>query len=379
MRTQNDPYISKDASILEPRLQLETERTFSGFAFDTAADFYYDGVLDDALIDLRRASVSYSPFDFMDIRMGRQILTWGTGDMIFINDLFPKDWQAFFIGRDVEYLKAPSDALKTSFFTDWFNVDVVYTPQFDNDRYIRGERLSYWSDALGRRAGESDPVIVNKPDDWFQNDEAALRIYRTIASYEVALYGYRGYWKSMAGQDPLSGAALFPPLSAYGASVRGSVGPGIGNLELGYYDSEDDSHGDNPFIRNSEFRFLAGYEQELAKNLTGAVQYYLEAMMDYGAYRNTLPAGIRPHDENRYVLTFRLTRLLFDQDLTLSYFTYYSPSDQDAYMRFNAHYKVTDALAVEAGANWFLGREENTFFGQFEKNTNVYAAVRYSF
>ncbi len=62
------------------------------------------------------------------ITLGRQILTWGTGDLVFINDLFPKDWVSFFIGRDVEYLKAPSDALKVSAFSSWANLDLVYTP-----------------------------------------------------------------------------------------------------------------------------------------------------------------------------------------------------------------------------------------------------------
>jgi len=33
---------------------------------------------------------------------------------------------------------------------------------------------------------------------------------------------------------------------------------------------------------------------------------------------------------------------------------------------------------VEVGGNWFLGRDPWTFFGQFERNSNVYAAVRCS-
>ena len=50
------------------------------------------------------------------------------GDLLFINDLFPKDWVSFFVGRDDEYLKAPSDSLKASFFNELFNLDFVYTP-----------------------------------------------------------------------------------------------------------------------------------------------------------------------------------------------------------------------------------------------------------
>jgi hypothetical protein len=195
----------------------------------------------------------------------------------------------------------------------------------------------------------------------------------------VAAYGYKGYWKSPGGVDPILQRVTFPPLSVYGASVRGAVGRGIGNLELGYYDSENDRSGENPLIRNGEFRFLAGYEQEVFKNFTVALQYYLEYMLDHEAYLRTLPMGSPGTDENRHVLTVRFTHLLMNQNLILSFFTFYSPSDEDAYLRPKVHYKVTDAWSAEVGGNVFVGKEDHTFFGQFEKNSNVFTGVRYSF
>ena len=135
----------------------------------------------------------------------------------------------------------------------------------------------------------------------------------------------------------------------------------------------------DPLIKNSEFRFLMGYERELAKNFTAAFQYYLEHMIDYDNYKHALASGAKVADENRYVLTLRLTKLLLDQNLELSLFTYYSPSDNDAYLRPRIHYKINDSWSVEAGSNIFLGEDEYTFFGQFEKNTNIYAGIRYNF
>ena len=67
------------------------------------------------------------------------------------------------------------------------------------------------------------------------------------------------------------------------------------------------------------------------------------------------------------------------QNLTCSLFTYYSPTDQDAYFRPNIRAKLNDKTAVEVGGNVFVGDENHTFFGQFEDNTNAYASVRYSF
>lgn len=378
IRTQQDPEQPSDASIAEMRLQLETKRSWERAIFEFRGDVYTDAIREDAEFDLRQLRLSFTPIKQIDIRIGRQPLTWGTGDLLFINDLFPKDWQSFFLGRDVEYLKAPSDAVRIGWFPGPVNVDVVYTPQFDPDRFIRGDRISYYNPLFGP-SGKDRPVNAGVPDRWFTDDEKALRIYRKFGTYEYALYGYSGFWKSPAGQRLFPFEVTFPRLNVYGASARGPLGKGILSIEVGYYDSREDKSGGKIHVNNSEFRFLIGYEQELAKEFTGGIQYYVEHMMDYDAYRSTIFKFLASRDENRHVVTLRLTKLLMSQDLTLSLFTYYSPSDQDAYFRPHAEYKVNNHWTVSAGGNFFLGESNRTFFGQFENNSNVYAAARYSF
>jgi len=377
-RLQNDPH-EKDMSIMEARYQFDLFSMRDWGDVKVKGDVYGDGVEEKGVFDLREANLFMRPTDSMDVKLGRQVLTWGTGDLIFINDLFPKDWQSFFIGRDTEYLKAPSDAVKVSLFMDWANLDVAYTPEFDSDRFISGERLSYWNPVLGDRAGEDNTLSVERRREFLEEDELALRLYRSIRNYELALYGYWGYWKSPGGFNDAMSAAVFPELYVYGASVRGTVGKGIGNAEIGYYDSVDDRSGDDFLINNSELRYLVGYTQEIGRDFTAGVQYYIEQMLDYDDYEDNHPAGMPKRDEFRHLTTLRLTKLLMNQNLSLSLFTYYSPSDEDVYMRPVANYKASDHLAVEVGSNVFFGDEAHTFFGQFEDNTNAYLAVRYSF
>lgn len=386
IRLRRDPY-EKDTSIGEARLQVELEKALKKVLFRGTADFYYDTLANEhsiemekgkGFIDLREANFSFSAFGNTDIKVGRQILTWGTGDLLFINDLFPKDWQSFLSGRDTEYLKAPSDAVKVSIYSGAVNVDIVYTPKFDSDRFITGERLSYFN---GYRDAGSDSIVqAERPDNWLKNDEWAVRFFKNINGNEFALYGYRGYWKSPAGADTVTFRNIFPGLYVYGLSIRGQAGKGIGNIEAGYYDSADDSSGDNPFINNGQFRFLAGYEQDLpalASDLTVGFQYYLEHMLDYDEYLRSLPAGSVTADENRHVITARITKLYLNQNLRCSLFTFYSPSDQDMYARPNMNYKISDNLQAELGINLFMGQYSNTFFGQFHNNTNSYMALRY--
>jgi hypothetical protein len=124
---------------------------------------------------------------------------------------------------------------------------------------------------------------------------------------------------------------------------------------------------------------LLGYEKELAPDLTGSVQYYLEQMDDHGEYLASLPPGSPARDRKRHLLTLRLTRLAMNQNLRLSLFNFYSPSDEDGYLRLSGLYKVTDAVRVELGANFFFGEDEHTFFGQFEEASNIYAGIRTGF
>jgi len=389
IRTGTDQW-QRQTSIAEARLQLDWQHSWQQkVTAQVTTDLLYDHIRADGTalnlhtgagwLDLRQANVMFTPLEQLDIKFGRQILTWGTGDLLFINDLFAKDWRSFFLGRDVEYLKAPSDALKLSLFSPLANLDLVYTPRFSADRYISGRQISYWNHSLGRRAGRDAVIAVDLPKRYFDDDEYALRVFRNFAGYEYALYFYDGFWKSPAGIDAATGVATFPRLRVYGASVRGAVAAGIVNAELGYYDSRDDRRGSNALVNNSETRLLLGYEQELARDFSAAWQYYLEYLNNYSAYRNSLPAGALAREQYRHLLSMRLTQMLLQQTLNLSLFVFYSPSDQDFYLRPRLQYAAADNWSVEVGANIFAGRHRHSFFAQFADNSNVYAAIRRSF
>ncbi|HEY5622058.1 MAG TPA: hypothetical protein VIR77_05600, partial [Pontiella sp.] len=248
------------------------------------------------------------------------------------------------------------------------------------DRYVDGRRISYWNPATQRIAGQNAIVDADRQDKYVQDNEVAVRFYRPLLSYEIALYAYRGFWKSPAGVDIETGNALFPDMNAYGASIRGTLGSALVNAEAGYYDSLEEHGGTDPFIPNSEVRFLTGYERELAKNLTAGMQYYLEWMMDYAEYKSSLlTPNDTARDEFRHVLTLRLTKMLMNQNLTLGLFTFYSPSDKDAYLRPSAAYRISDHWTASLSGNIFLGEDDHTFFGQFRHNNNFSLGLRYSF
>jgi len=259
------------------------------------------------------------------------------------------------------------------------NADLVYTPVFDSDRFIDGTRVAFYDAASGTIVGNNRPVQTQRPDDFPHDGELALRLHRLSGAMELAVYAYDGFWKSPAGIDPATGLALFPALRVLGASLRTPLGAGLFNAETGYYDSRDDRAGSDPYTRNSEWRLLFGYEQELATELTGAVQYYLESMADHGAYLNSLPISATPQDEHRHVISLRLTRQALQQRLLLSLFNFWSPSDHDGHLRLKATYAWDDHWTIEGGSNLFYGERSSTFFAQFKDDSNVFLALRYGF
>ena len=213
----------------------------------------------------------------------------------------------------------------------------------------------------------------------FENGEIAAKLSRYFGSADFALYFYNGFYKNPVGIDMIGMRAFYPELSVYGGSLRLPVLGGIAWVESGYYDSREDKGGDNPFIPNSTVSSLAGFERQIATNLTANVQYQNRIMLDHDAYSATLPPGMTAMDKTYHLVTSRITKMLLMETLTLSGFVFYSPSDEDLYARLSASYKYSDAFTLAAGGNIFDGNKEYTDFGAFQKNDNVYIKLTYGY
>jgi hypothetical protein len=140
-----------------------------------------------------------------------------------------------------------------------------------------------------------------------------------------------------------------------------------------------DRDGDKGNIENPALKFLAGYTRDMGADLSIGVQYLIEEMLEYSAYVANLGAGEAKRDEFRHLITTRVTKLFMDQTLYAGVFIFYSPTDQDAYLRPQASYDISDSLKMSGGANIFVGKEKHTEFGQFQRNDNLYLRVRKSF
>jgi hypothetical protein len=341
-------------------------------------DFFHDALRDQAGVDARELSTNVD-LGWFSARLGRQVVTWGLGDLVFINDVFPKDWVAFLTGAPLEYLKLGSDALRLGLYPSFVNAEVMVIPIFQPDHVPSGSPLFFFDPmpAIANR-------VVERPSVDYKNMQVAARMYRSLGRYELGLYSSRGFYGTPAARpdDPIVPTQLvffYPRLVTYGASFQGPLLTGVVSLEGGYYDSRDDRPGTNPAIENSQARGLVAYQIQPWEDASLSAQYYVEAMMEHDAYMSSLPPGFPRRGRFRHLTSVRIRQLLLHQTLQLGFFVMASPSDEDIYVNPSVRYQVADELWAEVGGNVFWGKKNYTFFGQFEDDTHVYATVRYGF
>lgn len=363
----------------EERLQLKLDLASpDGRAAAVArADLFHDGIGDEAGIEVREAYVDLATRR-MSARLGRQVVTWGVGDLLFINDVFPKDWAAFLTGAPLEYLKFGSDALKVGVYPGSMGAEAVVTPVFAPDRAPGPDRLFFFDPMLG-----FTERVTERPAVEFEHMQLAGRVYGRWGRYELAGYTSTGFHGMPGGRPDRSLPArllmFYPRLRTYGASLQGPIRAGVFSLEAGFYDSRDDRPGTDPAVENSQGRWLVAYQAQLREDLTFSFQYYGELMANHQAHIRTLPPGLPARDRYRQVVSGRVMQLQRHQTLRLGLFLMGSPSDRDLYASPSLRYNVTDELWVEVGSNIFWGAQVHTFFGQFEENSGVFLVARYGF
>ena len=365
--SEGGDYLSGDQ-----RLRGEITGSAESAAFTLRADLVHDSVSDEYKIDIREGYIDYRT-DNYDLRAGRQIITWGAGDLLFINDTYPKNYSALFSGQPLEYLKVGSDAIKLSIYSDKISADLVVIPFFEPYQLPDSKRFFLYS-----------PMTItgiNTPREEIENSEIALRLYRQLGRFDTSIYLYRGFFK-IPGMKPLSlteAELFYPQLAVYGFSMQGAFAQGVLSIEGGYYDSLDDRNGNDPTISNSSAKYILGYSKQFWTDFTAGVQYYGEYMQDYNNYEVSLPAGFPKTDKIHQLITLRLTQMLKYNTLRLGLFTFYSPDEEDYFVIPEARYNITDSLWTSIGVNIFGGKDTRTFFGQLDKNDNLFATLRYEF
>lgn len=358
---------------LEERARIKLDASEGDWRLLAKGDLAYDHLGRQGASELREGYIDYTGGNW-DVRLGRQVITWGLGDLVFVNDFFPKDHQALLAGRPLEYLKRGVDALKLGAYPEFASFELVLAPNFRDSRIPDANRFWLY---------DPMPTVVNRETVKPGQGDVALRAYRDIAGYDAALYLYRGFQRTPSMRPdnmtaPTRLTYFYPRLAIYGASLSGRAGDGVLSLEAAYYDSPDDRAGSDFAVPNSQTRLLAGYQIQAMEDVSLGFQYYAEAMHNYGAYLAALPAGFPLDKRWSHTATARLTQFYLHQTLRLSAYASYNASNGDHFMNPELRYSFTDKVWGAVGANLFGGKPWGQF-GQLARDDNAYLQARYEF
>jgi hypothetical protein len=287
---------------LQLRLSAHTELGAVTGSFQARVDLAHDAIFGGATVAPLElyAEASYRR---ATLRVGRQIVTWGTGDLLFINDIFPKDWESFFVGRPIDYLKLGVTAARLLLP----HVDVVAIPVPAYDRLPQQDRFDL----------PGSPPLVTAPERLrLQDGELAIRAFASVGSWEGNVYAALTWLRTPVMQT--ADQRRLGRLVAWGASLSGPLLGGLWHLEGGHAHSADDADGDDPAIPNSAVKAFLGHTRSPWGDGTVGVQLGYERML----------GEVSP---DHWQATLRLTQLFLAQTLQLSLFVLYGISDDEAW------------------------------------------------
>jgi len=363
---------------VESRLQIELSRKTPQLEFLAKTDFVYDPAAvqgSDARVDLREGYLTWYGRN-LDLRVGKQIITWGVGDLIFLTDLFPKDWVAFITGAPIEYLKKGSIAVKANYYLKDWSLETIFIPAFQRDTLPSGDELVHFvpfAQATARR------LIL--PPKTLSNSELALRASRMIGGYSTSFYLFHGIDPGPSFHfDPATSTVTetHHRLNMTGASAQGNHRGYLLSGEFAYYRTQDTA-GTDPEIANPSLKLLLAAERVLKDKRTVSVQLFLDYMLHHGRYQAALPPGFSSQRQLRKTVTFRLRDSLRRDTFRPTIYLLYNMDDRDFFVKAEYEQDLTPGTWYALGVNLFGGKFRHTMYGQFRGNENLYFTLRRAF
>jgi hypothetical protein len=329
----------------------------------------YDAATSDNLSRMREAFLDYSLSALdLNFRIGRQVLTWGVSEYLYVNDIFPKNFDAFFTGSGLDRMKQPVDAIRAvnhSHDTDW----ELVASRSQADTNPSPERF------VGASVTES-AIPVDSLD---EKVDYALRAARHVSGWDVAVYlsslraRQRRYFQ-------VAGVLSYdqPRARHVGGSITGNFASGLMWVEAAL---EDTSHTQENVVSRYSFsrevQAIIGYSREMGSSVSASIQVNLEFPLNRDEYRESLASGIDPVDSMLSTLHVRIEKR-WRNDSVRAGAQFFLSDEDDSHINPFAVWSFADGWSVEGGVNYFAGPRD-TRYGAFRDDSNLYVLGRFSF
>jgi hypothetical protein len=355
--------------VREGSAELLLERRVSKHAaFTLRVDASNDDAINRSRATLREAFADFT-FGAQDsLKVGRQVLTWGVSDYLFVNDLFPKDYDAFFTGAGFDRLKRPVDAARLGTRVGGVEAEIVLSRSL-------GDR----DPGPSRFAATAPTSVASSADNADDRVDLAVRAATHVGGWDLAAYlaSCRARERRFFAQS--TGLAQDRPRQQHlGASMAGNALGGLAWFEFALRHADDhrasvvDRH-----FQSSALKAIGGFSRELGSDVTATAQLQLETQTSRSSYLASLASGVRPIRRLSSVAHLRLQGRWRNQTLTAGA-QVFAGGEGDSHTNPFVNWSPADGWTLEGGAHVFAGRPD-TRFGALKDDSNVYVLGRYSF
>ncbi|WP_290939528.1 DUF1302 family protein [Fibrobacter sp.] len=355
------------------RLRLEMRANYGEASLFSSVNLAYNSLIkEQSGAFLREAYFDYAG-KYLEVKAGRQIVTWGVADGLRITDLIsPMDYTEF-MANDYDDIRVPVNAINLKYPGESFSAELVFVPVPEYFVMPSGED-NPWSMPVPEGVSMD---LSGTPEKHIKNSEVGTRLRFFLENLDFSLTALRTFNKSpvtIADYDPETKSVviqgIYKPMYVLGGDFSIPVSEFVVRGEMAGYFGEPIALNDSRRYRlRKTFNALFGLDWYAGDNWTFMVQYMHKIIMDY---RKEL--GM---DQNTSMVTARISKEVLNNTLKLSVYGMYDIDNVSFYIRPAADYLLNDQITLSLGAD-ILGGRRGTF-KTYEDNTQIWVKGKYFF
>lgn len=348
------------------KLRLELRKNSSNLSFYSFIDASNDKVLDENSIEVGEAYFEYNS-DNWDLKVGKQIYSWGKADGFRIIDVLSPSNLTEFMIRDFDETRIAVNSVKYKYLFSEADLELVWIPSFEKSILPTGTKNPWKNSKLNSNLG----YIEVEPENKLSNSEIAGKVSFFYPEFDLSLSaGHLWDNEPVYKIDNGSIIANYFRSDFFGLSLSKPYKSIVFRMEGAYFpDKYQASSSMNSYLEKNMTKLLAGIDYYPGNNLTVSTQILEEYIVNHNS--EVLKR------ENDFTASLTLLKKLFREKLEIGSSTFYNTKDKDLWEKFSMKYDVTNDLNCSAGANIFFGNKGT--YGVYDKNDSLWLETRYSF
>jgi hypothetical protein len=334
--------------------------------------------------ELWDAFVEGIPIHGLSIKVGRQIVVWGTSESLRVTDVLnPLDYREPGV-TDIENMRLPLAMTRLDYTWRQLTLSGIAIHEF------RPSKLPVWGSDFF--FGDEPLPQAYEPDDTLENTEYALSLTARLTGWDLSLYyadlfADEPYLIMSRGplivQPPFEDPVLLPPnyenwysrLKMYGAAMTAVYGNWLLKTEAAYV--QGNRYFNSPNVEKDLLNALVGLEYSGFRNTSITVEYAVRHIFDYEESLQQSPDMVEAYETQSVLRILRDFRR--DTLHVLATVILMDDHGDDGWLaRIQAEYDWTDHLSITLGGVVY-GAAEDGKYAALRDNDRLFALIRYSF